>query len=525
MNQPNDIAALLPTRRKVLKTGAAFAGAAALSPLYAFSSQSPVRPQAAQRTNNSQIKIFDVLKYGAAGDGTTLDSAAFQRAIDEAAAYAGKAQVLVRGGHKYLIGTIELKGSIDFHLADDAELLVSTRREDYRGGLPGSVAGDTMSAALGAVITATNAQGLTISGTGSLQGRAKEFMTRYDEAGQWWVPGPFRPKMFVLTGCKDLTVRDITFAEAPNWGLHMLGCDGVLVDNVKVRNLLDVPNCDGIDPDHSRNVEIRNCNITAGDDGVVIKCSRQPVDYGEAANIHVHDCVIETQDAGLKIGTETTSDIHDIIFERCQIKTASRGLCIQLRDEGNIHDIIFRDITFTSRFYSDPWWGRGEAISFTAIPRTATSKVGSLHNIIVQNVTGHAENSVRVCGSEKSRVHDVILDRVSVTLERTTQFKGSLFDNRPTTVADPNSLPNSVAGTDPKADPKLPSGLVLHDTPGFSLEHADNVILRNCSVAWGANPPDAFSYAVEAIDTTGLTIEGLKGGPAHASLGKAVSIS
>ena len=445
-----------------------------------------------------------MLKYGAAGDGATLDSAAFQRAIDEAAAYAGKAQVLVRGGHKYLIGTIELKGPIDFHLADDAELLVSTRREDYRGGLPGSVAGDTMSAALGAVIMATGAQGLTISGTGSLQGRAKEFMTRYDEAGQWWIPGPFRPKMFVLTGCKDLHVRDITFAEAPNWGLHMLGCDGVLVDNVKVRNLLDVPNCDGIDPDHSRNVEIRNCNITAGDDGVVIKCSRQPIDYGEAASIHVHDCVIETQDAGLKIGTETTSDIHDIIFERCQIKTSSRVLCIHLRDEGNIHDIIFRDITFTSRFYADPWWGRGEAISFTAIPRTATSKVGSLHNITVQNITGTAENSVRVCGSAASRVHDITLDRVAVTLARTTQFKGNLFDNRPTTAI-------------PAIEP--------HDTPGFSIEQADNVTLRNCSVAWGANPPEAFSYAVEAVDTTGLKIEGLKGGPAHASLGKAVSIS
>jgi len=283
--------------------------------------------------------------------------------------------------------------------------------------------------------------------------------------------------MFVLTGCKDLQVRDITFAEAPNWGLHMLDCDGVLVDNVKIRNLLDVPNCDGIDPDHSRNVEIRNCNITAGDDGVVTKCSRQPTDYGECSNIHVHDCIIETQDAGLKIGTETTSDIHDILF---------------------------RDITFTSRFYSDPWWGRGEAISFTAIPRTATSKVGSLHDIIVQNVSGHAENSVRVCGSEQSRVHDVILDRVSVTLERTTQFKGGLFDNRPTLPA---------------------NGIQPHDTPGFSIEHADSVTLRNCSVAWGANPPDAFSYAVEAIDTTGLKIEGLKGGPARPSLGKAVSIS
>src|SRR5580692_9779458 len=128
----------MPTRRNLLKTGAAFAGVAAFAPLHAYAFQKP----------GAQIRIFDVLKYGAAGDGKTLDSAAFQRAIDEAAAYSGKAQVLVRGGHKYVVGTIQLKGSIDFHLADDAQLLVSTRREDYRGGLAGSVSGDTMANAI-----------------------------------------------------------------------------------------------------------------------------------------------------------------------------------------------------------------------------------------------------------------------------------------------------------------------------------------------------------------------------------------
>jgi hypothetical protein len=484
----------MPTRRRVLQFGAAGVGVAALGSLRGFAFQSARTP----------AKVFDVAKFGAVGDGKTLDSPAFQRAIDEASAYTGKAQVLVRGGKKYLVGTIELKGAIDFHLADDAQLLISTRREDYRGGLPGSQSGDSMAAALGAVILADHVQGLRITGTGNIQGRAKEFMTRYDDVGGIWMPGPFRPKMFVLTGCKDLEVRDITFAEAPNWGLHLLGCDGVLVDNVKVKNLLDVPNCDGIDPDHSRNVEIKNCNLVCGDDGVVIKCSRQPIDYGEAANIHVHDCVIETQDAGLKIGTETTSDIHDIRFERCQIKTSSRGLCIQLRDEGNIYKIDYRDITFTSRFYGDPWWGRGEAISFTAIPRTPTSKPGTLHHVNVQNVTGQAENSVRVCGSAQSRVHDVSFDRVSVALDRTTPFKGGLYDNRPTT---------AMTAIEP------------HDTPGFSIEHADNVLLRDCAVVWGPNAPEYFSYAVEAMDTTAVLVEGLTGGPAHTSVGKAVSIS
>jgi Glycosyl hydrolases family 28 len=501
-----------PSRRGVLRAGAAWAGATAMGRLRAGLLPRALFAQtgggAKGKAAGPRVKIFDVAKYGAAGDGTTLDSAAFQKAIDEAAAYSGKAQVLVRGGKKYLVGTLQLKGGIDFHLADDAQLAISTKREDYLGGLAGTALAETMASAAGGVIVATGAQGLRITGTGSIDGRAKEFMTGYDDVGGIWKPGPFRPKMFVLTKCKDLLVRDITFGAAPNWGLHLLGCDGVLVDNVTVKNLLDVPNCDGIDPDHSRNVEIRNCNIACGDDGVVVKSSRQTVDYGECANIHVHDCVIETQDAGLKIGTETTSDVHDVRFERCQIKTSSRGLCIQLRDEANVYNIDFRDITFVSRFYGDPWWGRGEAISFTAVPRNAATKVGSLHHVTVRNVTGRAENSVRVCGSAQSRVHDITFDRVAVTLDRTTQFKGGLFDNRPTSTM-PGVMP----------------GIEAHDTPGFSVEHADNVTLKNCTVVWGNDVPEYFSYAVEAKDATGLKIEGLKGESAHAALGKAVSIS
>jgi polygalacturonase len=459
----------------MLRAAAIYAGAAAVRPLMA---------------SGPPVRIFDVAKYGAVGDGKTLDSPAIQRAINEAAAYAGKAQVLVRGGRKYLTGTLELKGSIDFHLADDAELLASLRREDYLGGAASAADADKMGAMTDALIVANGAQGLKITGTGTYQGRAREFMKGYDRENEFWTPMDWRPKMFVLTSCRELEVRDITFAEAPNWGLHMLGCDGVLVDNVKVRNLLDVPNCDGIDPDHSRNVEITNCNIVCGDDGVVVKASRQAKEFGPSANIRVRDCVIETQDAGLKIGTETTSDVHDVTFERCRIKTSSRGLCIQLRDEGSVYNIKFKDIAFESRYYSDIWWGRGEAISFTAIPRLPETKLGVMHHITVENVTGHAENSVRVRGCEASRPHDIVLDHVDLTLDRWTRYKGGVYDNRPT---------------------KVLEGIEPHETVGFSIQDAYNVTLRDCRLRWGANRPEYFGEAVQTTNVTGMKVEGFSG--------------
>ena len=429
-------------------------------------------------------KTYNVLDFGAAGDGTTLDTAAIQRAIDAAANDGG--QVLIPRRHKFLVATLVLKGGIDFRL--DGTLLISTNQSDYAGD---------------GVITASNAPNLRITGSGKICGRSLSFMTNYDAAAEWWLFQAWRPKMFVLTGCTNLVVRDITFGDAPFWGLHMLGGENVLVDNVTVNNRLDVPNDDGIDPDHCRDVEIKNCHLTCGDDAIVIKSTRQTKDFGPCANIRVHDCVLRTQDAGLKIGTETTGDIHDIVFERCKIFSGSRGLCIQLRDEGDISNIIFRDIQFTSRYYSDPWWGRGEAISFTAIPRLPTTKLGTLRDIQIQNVTGRAENSVRINGTADSHIQNVRLENVRLKLDRWTKYKGGVFDNRPTKVLDP---------------------IETHDTPGFSIRYADDVTLKNCSVTWGRNLPDYFTTALEAESVTGLRLAGFKGNAARPNRDAAIFI-
>jgi polygalacturonase len=74
------------------------------------------------------------------------------------------------------------------------------------------------------VITASNAPNLRITGSGKISGRSLSFMTGYETTNEWWLFKEWRPKMFVLTGCTNLVVRDITFGDAPFWGLHMLGC-------------------------------------------------------------------------------------------------------------------------------------------------------------------------------------------------------------------------------------------------------------------------------------------------------------
>ena len=282
-----------------------------------------------------------------------------------------------------------------------------------------------------------------------------------------------------------------------------MGCEHVLVEGIKIQNQLDVPNCDGIDPDHCRDVEIKRCQIACGDDAIVIKTTRDGAAFGPSSKIRVSDCVLETQDSGVKIGTETTQDISDVRFEHCTVKTSSRGCTIQLRDEGNISGIRFHDIKFVARYYSDPWWGRGEAISFTALPRTAETKVGRISDVEVKNVFGLAENSVRVSGCEQSRVHDIRFENVDFTLDRWTRYPGGIWDNRPTS-----------------AGPAFET----QGTPGFSIRHTDDVRFKKCQLSWGKNCPEYFTHALKAENVSGLDHSGLKGAAAHPERDEAIVV-
>jgi polygalacturonase len=225
-----------------------------------------------------------------------------------------------------------------------------------------------------------------------------------------------------------------------------------------------------------------------------VKSTRQTNDFGDCAHINVHDCVIRTQDAGLKIGTETVGKIYDVTFHRCKILSSSRGLCIQLRDEGEISGITFRDIEFVSRYHSDPWWGRGEAISLTAIPRNPTTKLGKLRDVLVENVSGTAENSIRINGTENSRIEKVQLKNVSVKFTSWTKYVHGVYDNRPTKVLSP---------------------IELHTADGINLRFADDVSVKGCTVKWGDDSHDNFGGALVAKEVHGLNLFGFHGDSAR----------
>jgi polygalacturonase len=60
-----------------------------------------------------------------------------------------------------------------------------------------------------------------------------------------------RPHVLSLTDVRNLTIKDVTIREGAYWTVHLIGCNGAVIDGINLLNNLKIRNGDGIDIDHS----------------------------------------------------------------------------------------------------------------------------------------------------------------------------------------------------------------------------------------------------------------------------------
>jgi polygalacturonase len=414
--------------------------------------------------------------FGAKLDGIANDRAALQQAIDTAHA-AGGGTVIIPAGRVLLTGSFALKSHVTLHLAPGSRILASLNPADYTAPI---------------LVGAAHAEDIAITGTGVIDGRARDFMA--EETPDIFKPKPWRPRLMLIEDCRRVQLRDFTIRDGAMWTVHLAGCDGVLVRGLTILNNLKIPNCDGIDPDCSRNVTITDCHIEAGDDCIVLKTSREFARYGACENIVVSNCILTTRSTALKIGTETVNDIRNVVFTNCIVRDSHRAVGIWLRDAGSIENVIVSNIVSETRLYPKIWWGSAEAIYVSARARTAGAKIGTLRGLRFSHIIGHGEAGVFIQGSPECIPEDIHLDDVTVTLAKTTTVP-SRHDVRP-----PDS--RGVA-----------EDIVI---AGIHLEDARDVALRDCTVNWGASPPKNYGPALRALRVADFRNEGFRGTDAHA---------
>ncbi len=385
--------------------------------------------------------IYDVQNYGAVGDGVHNDTAAIQAAVDDCAENGG-GRVLLGGGHVYRSGTLILRSHVELHLEAGAVLKGSDHLEDYnlRGRGPVSPADITRptyenceyaGAPALYFIYAKDCEYISITGQGKIHGNEKIF---HGTVTEWHIDGSFYPRvpMLFLEHVSHLTLHQITLTASAFWTVHLVGCEDVLIDGIRILNSLNMANCDGIDPDHCRNVRITGCHIECADDCIVFKNTASAMQYGSCENITVTGCTLTSTSAAIKFGTESEAPFRNIIVQNCNISRTNRGISLQLRDKGCIENVIFSGLNIDTRLFSPRhWWGKAEPIAITALRRKETTELGCIRNITFENINCTGENGILIYGDETSDISDIYFKNLSLTLTEKTSWPKNTKDLRP----------------------------------------------------------------------------------------------
>lgn len=385
---------------------------------------------------------YNILQFGAAGDGITNDTASIQAAIDACAA-AGGGRVVLPGGRTYRSGALILCSNLELHLEMGAVLKGSDQIEDYilfgdksarSGGaqVPSYENCEYNGAPVHYFLYGKDCENIAITGFGKIDGNEEIF---YGEITKWHIEGSFYPRapMLFLKKTSHLTIRDVTLANSAFWTVHLVGCRDVLIDGIRILNNLRLANCDGIDPDHCQNVRISNCHVECADDCIVFKNTAAAMQYGPCENITVTNCTLISTSAAIKFGSESEALFRNILVENCCISRSNRGISLQLRDKGSIENAVFHNISIDTRlFRKDMFWGQAEPIAITVLPREADTQVGTVRNIRFSNIFCTGENGILLYGDKPGSISEISFDNVQLELRSATDHEKGFHDLRPT---------------------------------------------------------------------------------------------
>ncbi|MEV4052334.1 glycoside hydrolase family 28 protein [Amycolatopsis sp. NPDC049688] len=294
------------------------------------------------------------MKFGAKGDGHTIDTAAINRAIDAAA---------VRGGTVYFpAGTyasysIHLKSNIALYLGANATILAAAPAggRGYDPAEPG--AGNPYqdfghSHWHNSLIWGENLENVTIEGPGKIDGQGLV-------AGGSAESAPLNGnKAIALKLCRNVAIRDITIVNGGHFGILPTG-----VDNFRIDGLVIDTNRDGINIDCCKNVRIANTTVNSpNDDAIVLKSTYALNQVRDTENVTIDNCFVSGYDLGtlvggtyktassygrtgrVKFGTESNGGfrniaISNVVFEHC------RGLALETVDGGWLEDVTISNLT------------------------------------------------------------------------------------------------------------------------------------------------------------------------------------
>jgi polygalacturonase len=419
---------------------------------------------------------ISIVKFGAVGDGITLNTKSINDAID-ACSKKGGGVVLVPKG-MWLTGPIVLKSNVNLHLAKNALLQFTGDFNQYplvAGNWEGLPQMRNQSP-----LSATDATNIAITGWGIVDGNGDAWrMVKKDKLNetQWkklvasggvlsedkktWYPSEkswkgsklknpgeitpdktpvfydsvkdfLRPNLLVFTNCKRVLLEGVTFQNSPAWCLHPLMCEDVTVRNIYAKNPWYAQNGDGIDVESCKNVLIENSTFDVGDDGICIKSGRDEAGRKRAMpteNMIVRNNIVYHAHGGFVIGSEMSGGARNLFVYDCTFIGTDIGLRFKTtRGRGGvvekiyIHNITMKDMVGSAILF-DMYYAAQDPIPLAGEKREppkvetlpVTEATPQFRDFHISNIVCNgAAIGIYVRGLPEMNVKDIFLENMTL---------------------------------------------------------------------------------------------------------------
>ncbi|HLP24745.1 MAG TPA: glycoside hydrolase family 28 protein [Acidobacteriota bacterium] len=373
----------------------------------------PARPVIPERP-------FRLTDYGAVGDGHTLNTAAFARALTAVAEAGGGRLIVPRG--TFRTGSFKLCSNLELHLEEGAviqapvtfteaglpepETLKSQAEVRERVGTPEPL------------ISGRKLHDVAITGTGTIDGSGAHWWKWSERAARnakATEPNRLvyrRAHLIVIEDCERLLVTDVTLTNSPMFHLVPKRINDLTIERVKVFAPWDgsAPNTDAIDPGPGRNFLIRDCLIDTGDDDIVIKSG--------GTNILIENCTIK-HGHGISIGSETTVGVRNMLVRNCTMEGTDNGIRIKsMRGAGGLVEnvrytnIAMKDVDNAIVLQLD--YTDNNRPDFRGDP----AKIPAIRNVLIDHVTiTGSRRAGKIIGLPESPIRNITLRDVAVQAE------------------------------------------------------------------------------------------------------------
>ncbi len=426
----------------------------------------------------------ELTQFGAVGDGKTLCTEAFARAIDELEARGG-GHLLVPAGI-WFTGPIVLKSNIDLHLEKGAVILFSPDVDLYP--LVETVFEGLDTRRCQSPISGRNLVNVAITGQGAIDGNGhfwrplkkgkvtesqwKQTIARGGvfKRPDYWFPYPetlrgdtisnmnvpqnlkteeewhsvrhfLRPVMVSLIECKNVWLQGVIFQNSPAWNLHPLMCENVLVEDVLVRNPSYAQNGDGLDLESCRNSLIVNSVFDVGDDGICLKSGKDEDGRRRARpceNVVIDGCTVFKGHGGFVVGSEMSGGVRNIAVSNCSFLGTDVGLRFKSkRGRGGTVENIWIDRISMIDIVTDPvtfnlYYGgksavevleSGEKVPAAVEPMPVDETTPCFRGIHISNLTcAGARRALFFNGIPEMPIRDISLKNVHITSKLGAEF-------------------------------------------------------------------------------------------------------